>query len=367
MGFNLGLDHDEDTLFPMLSYNGNKDIQVRNISCGGNHTIMLLSDGSMLGCGDNSSGQLADVKEHNRLVGWKKLQTPGKVVACTACWESTIIVTEDGRVYSRGTGLKGELGLGESLLESRDEFQLVLQISSFENPRLFSSFQNCILVVDKPDRSGSIVYGWGNNTKCQLTEPKSRRISLPNIIYEEDNMVSEVSMGKDFLIIVDSNGTIIKYKGNIPEDFISNYEECWKSQQGLTIKSMWKSVHIGTKKDMNKLYSYGNNIHGQLFPGIGTTGIKNIEMFTTGSEHGILLAEVSNEKRKTVFCWGWGEHGNCGSLNSDKSVSNWVNDKANVSSPLNPVITLKDNDVHTYIQLFGGCASSWIVTNTPIL
>lgn len=359
---NLGLDHDEDTLAPMLSYETDQNLRVQNISCGGNHTVMLLSDGSLLGCGDNSSGQLLNIEEGMHLVGWKKMETPGRIVSCTACWESTIVVTEEGRVYSRGSGLKGELGLGESLLEAKTGFQLVMDTSEFANPRLVSSFQNCILIVDKQNVSGSLVYGWGNNTKCQLSEPKSRRISTPRQLFDGP-LISDVSMGKDFLIMMDSSNMIVKQQGHLPEEFIKSYNTLWRNQTGLQIKSMWKSVHIMRHEQCMNLYSYGNNIHGQLFPGVGTTGITEIEKYTTGSEHGILYAKCGLDHK--IFCWGWGEHGNCGSLKGRKR--GWKNDKSNVSSPLNPILVLGSNSIHTTIEIFGGCASTWIISNAPIL
>ena len=32
---------------------------MKGVACGGDHTLVLLENGDVLGCGDNSSGQLA--------------------------------------------------------------------------------------------------------------------------------------------------------------------------------------------------------------------------------------------------------------------------------------------------------------------
>ncbi|KAL3233416.1 Protein KTI13 [Nakaseomyces bracarensis] len=363
---NLGLNHDEDTLAPLLSYKGDEQLKVKRINCGGNHTLMLLSDGTLLGCGDNSSGQLESNSNKLKLIGWQQLKVPGKVVDCAACWDSTIIVTEEGLVYSRGNGMRGELGLGESCLEVKDDFKMVIDVSNFRNVRLFSSFQNCILVVDQIDGSSSIVYGWGNNTKCQLFEPKSRRVSNPQVILE-NVLISDVSMGKDWLVLIDTNGKIVKFQGNIPVEFANIYDDKWRDRGDLEIRSMWKSIHI-RPRTTSSVYSYGNNIHGQLFPGIGDSAINELERFSTGSEHGIIYCKMkgSNNEVHTVFCWGWGEHGNCGSIEK-KRQDQWINDKSNLSSPLNPIVTLTGRGVHTSIDLYGGCATTWIVSNTPIM
>lgn len=361
---NLGLDHDEDTMIPIKSLDLPTDIDVTKISCGGNHTVILLSTGRVLGCGDNSLGQLCSDDQAKQIIGWKEICSGYNVIDVTCCWDSTTIVTADGKVYSRGSGLKGELGLGSSNLENKSNFELVMDCSKYAGYRVYSSFQNCILVLDKKEDNGSIVYAWGNNTKCQINEPKSRRLASPIVMYETFEIrVANVVMGKDFNLLLTPQGKIIHVNGKTPEDFTKDFETRWKFAKELEVKSMWSSIHIRDKSDPNKIHSYGNNIHGQVFDQSQLSPSECIASFTTGSEHGILVSKDKDHNDHEMYqlsCWGWGEHGNCGSV-QDHEEKQWVNDKHNVTSPLNPVAKAISRPM-----IYGGCATTWIVSNGPL-
>ncbi|GAV53725.1 hypothetical protein ZYGR_0AK02270 [Zygosaccharomyces rouxii] len=205
--------------------------------------------------------------------------------------------------------------------------------------KLFSSFQNCVVV--EPYGKGSRVLGWGSNTKCQIREPKCRIVDRPHVVYvNEDVMIDYVAMGKDFILMVDVHGCIVHAQGFLPRDF------CIQEWQGrpVRVSCMWSSLHIQYN---GTIHSYGNGNHGQLYTAPNPL---EIDSFTTGSEHGILIHNKSQ-----IFCWGWGEHGNCGRTDGQGSI----NDYSNVVSPLNKIFT---TDPNTKLRIYGGYASTWIVS-----
>ncbi|QLQ81675.1 hypothetical protein HG537_0F04360 [Torulaspora globosa] len=309
-------------------------MEVKKIACGGNHTVMLLNDGSVYGCGDNSNGQLGQKVEFS---GWRRLEQELRDVACG--WEFTVGINGDNEVVTCGFGGRGELGVIG--LKRAGSFVKVMKVCS--GSKVFASVQNCVVV--EPLGGGSRVYGWGSNTKCQLKQPKSRFLEVPVVIFESDSvMVEYAALGKDFTVLVDVLGRIVHTCGNLPSGF--NIGQ-WEGQSGLQVHCMWSSVHILTPR--NGIYSYGNGRHGQLF-NRAEWCLDGVKQVAVGSEHGVILSNSN-----TVACWGWGEHGNCGRLTDDGTINN---DYSNVISPLN---RLPIPNGATITKVFAGCATTWLV------
>lgn len=333
---NLGLPHCEDVIVPQETLVLEKGQCVSRIACGGNHTVLLLDDGTALACGDSKQGQLGGLEQWE---GWKVLLRGVRDVTCG--WEFTVVINEQNELLSRGTGPKGELGLGS--MRRAEEFTKIMDVN--RESRVFASLQNCTVVV--PTREGgSKVYGWGSNTKCQLLEPKSRIVDRPVLIYESTETIIEYpALGRDFIVLVDTHGRIVYASGSLPFGFSL---QDWSSYSDLQVQCMWTSIHIWSSKQ--GIYSYGNGNHGQLFRREEWCPASEISQVAAGSEHGVLL-KYNNQ----VACWGWGEHGNCGRLYKDNHSI--LNDYSNVISPLCDVFQAREP-----CDLFAGCATTWIVT-----
>lgn len=329
----LGLSHCEDLIEPRLSWRGPP---IEKISCGGNHTALLLQDKSLYGCGDNSCHQLGS-REEETWTGWRAFED--KFLDVTCGWEFTAMINLKNELLTRGRGLKGELGTPNT--KQAQEPVKVMNVRP--GSKLFSSFQNCVVV--EPTGSGSRVLGWGSNTKCQLRTPKCRILDHPVVLYQSENcIVDYVAMGKDFMVLVDIEGFIVHTCGLLPPGF-SQHE--WEGKS-VHVSCMWSSLHIWPGPGATTIFSYGNGKHGQLFTAPHRHAI---ETYATGSEHGIVATTTGG-----VLCWGWGEHGNCGRVNG----SGCINDYSNVISPLNCVFTTSEPASVT-LKVYGGCASTWII------
>lgn len=326
--------------------------------------MLLLDDGTLYGCGDNSKNQLYSISTVAHWKVWKPVSGDGNIkfkdVACG--WESTVVINNQNEVLSRGCGLKGELGLGKEL--RRDDFEKVMDVQ--DGSKLFGSFQNCVVVERKycssdEKKAGTRIYGWGSNTKSQLFEPKCRVVDSPVLIYDNDDVTVEyVAMGKDFMLFVDVRGRIVATKGSLPKGFIF---DDWAALDGLEVHCMWTSIHILVRESLQRkagVYSFGNGSHGQLYNNEEWRSSVNIKKIALGSEHGILLLD-KNSTQDAVACWGWGEHGNCGRIQVGSTEI--INDYSNAVSPLNEVFAI-DHPEEKKVKLFGGCATTWIVISS---
>lgn len=353
----LGFLHQDDIMVPQLTWEGIS--KVRKVVCGGNHSILLLDNGQVKCCGNNQMGQLLekplDVLEpgwHDVDASWQ-LDSPIKDIVCG--WEFTLCITTSNTIYVRGNGPKGELGNGGVV--NSNKFLKVLKFDKSLILKIASSFQNCCVLVNDSIQNTSRVFGWGSNLKCQLFTPKERKVAKPTILFESkffnsDQLIDYVSMGKDFMIFVNNLGQVVKTQGNIPKDF-PNLE--YSSLKSLQVKSMWSSMHILNNNEKTRaVNSFGFGVHNQLLKDYPLGSIYKIVM---GSEHGILVEKNSNHY--IVKCWGWGEHGNCGPEDITKTTQ-IINDKANEKSKMNEIMKLNKNELEE-IDIFGGCASTWIV------
>ncbi|EJS44862.1 ats1p [Saccharomyces arboricola H-6] len=318
----LGLAHNRDVDTPQRSVLAG-DWTVKKIVCGGNHSVALMSDGSVVGCGDNRRGELHGEPELAQVRGWTPIAVPGIVVDVACGWDTTVIVDASGHVWQRGGGYY-EFEQRQLPLHAQDGRIAV-----------YGCFQNFVVV------QGSRVYGWGSNSKCQLQRHKCREIVEPTLVCDVGSMsVDYVAMGKDFMVVVDERGRIVHVSGRLPAGFHLKQQEPG-THDGLVVNCMWTSIHVWDRRH-DVMESFGKGIHAQLFPQEALDA--PIVEFTTGSEHGILVTATQEQSRHyQVYCWGWGEHGNCGPQRDSQPGLQHVGQYANRP------------------RVFGGCATTWIV------
>ncbi|KAL0482019.1 ultraviolet-B receptor UVR8 [Acrasis kona] len=103
------------------------NIKISQISCGNEHTLVLSSDNKLFSFGSNQFGQLgigAKVKQEPIAVpvtmSGVLLEKSISQISCGAY--HSVVVTKDGRVYSYGDNLNGQLGHGQ---KTKSEFSPV--------------------------------------------------------------------------------------------------------------------------------------------------------------------------------------------------------------------------------------------------
>jgi alpha-tubulin suppressor-like RCC1 family protein len=119
----------------------NNNIKCTAVSCGANHTQILLSDGSVWATGQNSSGQLGTGNTTQQL-SFTRVYNPtlNNNINCTAvsCGSSyTHILLSDGSVWATGRNSNGQLGTGNTTQQN--------SFVSVYNPTLNNNI-NCIAV-----------------------------------------------------------------------------------------------------------------------------------------------------------------------------------------------------------------------------
>ncbi|KAG5418397.1 ATS1 [Candida metapsilosis] len=299
------------------------------VACGGNHTLILFDNGEVFSCGDNEFGQAGHSEDVSSVPVFTRIPpVQGKIIDISCGWDYSFLLTDRNELYVCGRGLKGELGLGSD-------------ISQAVRPRLVTKFDTKVkrirtavnhTIVQTDDNK---LYGWGSCRKGQLGtvkddfvkrgaiwKPVELDFGVPNI--------DSFELGREFTIVSSSRGVHLFGKSNIDIQKV-------REQVGSIelMETMWSSVHL---KDHCTIKSFGTNTHGQLY---NYGSIDDDFEFVVGSEHGLLKSE------NKVYAWGWGEHGNCGD-SSDSITFDYLN-----------LLYDGSNEV---VMIFGGCATSWVVT-----
>ena len=331
----LGLGHREDVNSPKeakLSTTGNEYAQPIKVAAGGNHSLILMSDGKILAAGENKDGRcgFASLQPSPQTTFAPVIKEVGmalsKIKLCAATWEASIVVTETNEVMVFGTGNRGELGLGRKVINiAKPE-----RIGSLPNDKIVdiaACMGHVVVVYDSGE-----VWGWGSGRKGQLGEPREdswepRKISI-------SFKAMRAVCGREFTYIVGTadEGTHI---------VLGSDKWGVRSSAPVTVTS-WSNIGASWGSILvlftsGRMIAWGRDDHGQLPP----DSLPDIEQIAVGSEHAIAKT-TSGE----ILAWGWGEHGNVGT--PTESLGNVKRRYNRLDCPGRP------------IMLGAGCATSWI-------
>ncbi|XP_051896977.1 probable E3 ubiquitin-protein ligase HERC4 [Pristis pectinata] len=141
-----------------------RDRPVKEVSCGAEHSVFLLTDGTVYSFGKNDSGQLGRKTGTSALDEVMALNT--ETIVNVACGKHhTLALCENGSVFAWGAGTYGQLGRGEyptAVSQPR-------KVNHLEVPTVqirCGHYHSLAL-----SRDGT-VYSWGQNTYGQLGNGK---------------------------------------------------------------------------------------------------------------------------------------------------------------------------------------------------
>jgi len=164
LGHNVLQNKHVPTLLPGAVFAGGKVVMV---AAGGTHTVAVTSKGVLWAWGNNSNGQLGIVgletwKIEPALVGAKDVfgGSPVRMAACSI--EHTLIVTEEGTLWTCGKGENGALGHND--INDRQVPTLV-EAYHFGNAKVVSAAAGCFHSAAVTELGGLYTWGQGQNAE----------------------------------------------------------------------------------------------------------------------------------------------------------------------------------------------------------
>jgi protein ATS1 len=376
---------------------------IRKIVAGGNHTIVLCDNGAVYAAGNREAlGEVIDpgpnhatsdrqslqdlATSFQRVMWWEGSELLDTFVDVSATWSASFFVVEPqirngylarlGKIFVTGKGGKGELGLGENVIETAKPREVAVFGSEKPPDYEGTDSKNLPLILDvlagiwssvaytvTCSTQGAQLFGWGNCGKglLGLSAKKDRVVWEPRKVPIEDIEIDRIFMaavGKDFTLLQGSHGRhgsrVRKWKllgGNelMRDDrddtkrFLAELTVHVPSTEvlcrGATPLASWSNIYV-LESRTNRVKALGRNDYGQLPP----KELPKVWTMAAGSEH---CVGVTLQGR--LVTWGWSEHGNCG-RESDVTDQGWS------------VLTLPAPDTHTVAGVGAGCATTFIWT-----
>ncbi|MFY7728675.1 MAG: RCC1-like domain-containing protein, partial [Flavobacterium sp.] len=271
------------------------------IACGGSHTIVLMTDGTIYGTGSNGSGQLGDETTTSKSILTLMINTTGKTPSQIACGDNhTIVLMTDGTIYGTGNNNSGQLGDGTTT--NKNTLTLMYNFTGKTPSQIACGSSHTIVLM-----TDGTIYGTGNNFAGQLGNGTNTSLYILTLMTNSTGKTpSRIACGNSFTIVLMTDGTIYG-TGNNDDGQLGDGTTARRTILTFMFNSTGKtpsqiacgSSHTIVLMTDGTIYGTGNNGLGQL--GDGTTARRTIltemtnftgktpSQIACGSSHTIVL------------------------------------------------------------------------------
>ena len=268
----LGLgDTDNRTSFTQVT-----DISdVKKIVCGDYHTFIIKNDETLWTCGDNNYGQLGLGDTDDRTTFTQVTTNINNDVKQVSCgYEHTFILKNNGSVWACGNNGKGQLGLGDTT-DRTTLTQVTTNIDNDANQIVCGGFHTVI------SKNNDSVWACGFNNKGQLgLGDTTDRTTFTQVTTNIDNDVKQIACGFRHVIIIKNDGSVWGCGDNASGQLGLNDTDnrTTFTQVTTNINNDVNQIACGTHtfilKNDDSVWACGFNTDGQL--GLGDTTDRTI-------------------------------------------------------------------------------------------
>lgn len=152
-------------------------IPIAYITCGGNHSFVISKSGAVFGWGRNNCGQLGLNDYVNRCypTQLKTLRSLGvRYISCGE--EFSVFLTNDGGVFTCGSGRYGQLGHGSNANEVLP--RMVVELMGSTVTQIACGTKHTLALVPSRGR----VYGFGLGCAGQLGTRVTNSTPIPQVV-----------------------------------------------------------------------------------------------------------------------------------------------------------------------------------------
>ena len=184
---------------------------VSSIAAGDLHSIAITRGGAVFAWGNGDHGQLglgehAEVSNHHKIVS--PTVVPGVVgaVFAAAGRQTSMVVDLDGKVWSTGNNMYGQLGLGDRV--RRTCFGLIAEPEAFCTQKI--STLDCADDHTAAVTTGGDVWTWGSNNSGCLGHHEKKSSLVPTLVppgcFGPDVCIASVFCGDECTAAVSTRG-----------------------------------------------------------------------------------------------------------------------------------------------------------------
>ncbi len=304
------------TLILSLGLNLLSQVNPIGVKCGAEFSLILAENGSLWSCGNNGNGQLG-------LGNTTTFSTP-QIIGLDTGWEKiatggfhSLAIKNDGTLWSWGLNGSGQLGIGNTT----DQNQPTQVGTDTDWDKIYAGTGFSIAI-----KEDSTLYCWGDNTNGQLGNGTTNPANSPQLLNTEKWIAADGGGGHSLFLRAD--GTLFSAGAN----FTGQLGDSTTTNSNLPIQvygsHIFKSVSAGFEFSMaidenNKLYTWGFNGQNQLgYLTPSTSGIypqpvlpmEDIKMISAGSNFAFAITNVD-----LLFGMGFNGLGQLGAVTNTNS------------------------------------------------
>lgn len=277
----------------------------------GQHVLALSQNRSLVGWGRNTLGQAGFESAPTISVTTPRMTTfTSRVYKAITGYECSMVILDDGSLYTWGLAASGQLGHGGDLSVP---VTTPKQVETLMGKRVISGCMGLNFSVAVTD-DGS-VYSWGQNDVGQLGDFNTTNMPYPALVFSDS--IVDVKCGTAHVVALKSDGVVITWgkntngqlgTGNTSTISVRYYIPAWAGAVKLIGANDASSYALTTG---DAFYVWGAGAGGVLgqgdevdktSPTLLTVGLKPVRSFTTGIRH--VIATTTDG---LVYGWGVNE------------------------------------------------------------
>uniref|UniRef100_A0A669AZ14 HECT and RLD domain containing E3 ubiquitin protein ligase 3 n=1 Tax=Oreochromis niloticus TaxID=8128 RepID=A0A669AZ14_ORENI len=293
---------------------------LKEVGCGGQHSVFLMHDGSVYTCGSNSCGQLGHDKAgiSPEVVGALDTQ---KITMVSCGRGHSMAVNEQGQLFAWGAGDGGQLGLGTTETTVRIP-RLVKRLCDHRISQVMCGNQHCVAL----SRDGQL-FTWGQNTSGQLGLGKGEPSKLfPHPLKSLAGIpLAQITAGGDHSFALSLSGAVFGWGKNRAGQLGLNDKQDRAVPCHIKFLRSQKVVYISCGDEHTAaltkdggLFTFGDGSWGQL--GHGSTNSEllprrvlelmgtEVSQIACGRHHTLAFVPSSG----VVYAFGCNSHGQLG-------------------------------------------------------
>jgi alpha-tubulin suppressor-like RCC1 family protein len=292
---------------------------VTAVAAGGEHSLALMPDGTVMAWGNNRAGQLGNGSTANRA-------TPGAVsglagvVAIAAGKEHSLALLSNGTVMAWGSNEEGQLGGGTKATKSTSAVA-VKGLSGVTAIAAGGEFSLARL-------SNGTVMAWGAGEEGQLGDGKRVKSATPMAVKGLGG-VTAIAAGGEHALALLSNGTAMSWGSN--------------GSRQLGVPPVTKII-----KEEGQEFTEEKDIENSDVP-VAVQALAGVKAVAAGAKHSLALTEGGE-----VEAWGANNDGQLGGGTIGGSSS-----MPTVVGGLSAVAAIGAGSLHNLALLTGGTLVSW--------
>ena len=281
---------------------------VAQVRVGEAHMVVTLTDGHVLGSGDNTYGQLGDgtVVSPDDLVFVAPKGVSGPVGVLTAGYFHTLALDASGRLMGWGDNSLGQLGNGVSISQS-----VPVAVSGIANATQVASgeFHSLAVLAD-----GS-VRAWGYNGSGELGDKTDVQVRTGPVVVKGLAGVRRVAAGGSSSAALDANNRLWVWGSNLSGQ-LTLPEETYRTDTATLATGLpaLSEVSVGGGHMLGldlqrRVWVWGSNGYGQLGDGYDQataprmlTSLSDITAISASGDHSMALDAQGR-------VWAWGDNG----------------------------------------------------------